>query len=217
MTSSHPLGRLASKFAEDSARLAGRSLNVRPDSGTQIAMEPYKMKKIVSALVIGLGLYSAGAMAADGTITINGNIVANTCTITGTSGKNVTVTLPTVGTAALATAGQTAGATPFAISLSSCPAGLNKAQTRFEVGPTVDPATGNLLNSTASGSATNVEVQLLNNTFQAINVTTNTNSQLVPISSGAATMNYYAQYIATGGASTAGTVSTSVQYSMTYQ
>ena len=30
------------------------------------------------------------------------------------------------------------------------------------------------------------------------------------------TMNYYAQYIATGGPSTAGTVNTSVQYSMIY-
>lgn len=175
------------------------------------------MKKIVSVLAIGLGLYSAGAMAADGTITITGDIVANTCTVTGSAGKNVTVTLPTVGASSLATVGQTAGATPFSISLSSCPAGLTSAKTNFEVGSTVNPVTGNLKNSTAPGSATNVEVQLLSNSFQGINVATNANSQTVPISGGTATMSYYAQYIATGGAAAAGTVNTSVQYSMTYQ
>ncbi|RMD01517.1 type 1 fimbrial protein [Aquitalea palustris] len=176
------------------------------------------MKKIVSVLVIGLGIYSAGALAADGTITINGKITANTCTITGTSGSNVTVTLPTVSTSALATAGQVAGVTPFALSLSNCNG--TSAQTHFELGATVDQTTGNLFNASGSGMATNVEVQLLNNTFQAINVATNTNSQTVTLSGSSpnktGTMNYYAQYIATGGASTAGTVNTSVQYSMIY-
>ncbi|UGA40826.1 hypothetical protein JOS77_25345 [Chromobacterium haemolyticum] len=91
---------------------------------------------------------------------------------------------------------------------------MKNAVTHFEIGPTVDAATGNLKNA---GAATNVEVQLLNNTLQAINLANNTNSQIVPISSGTATLNYYAQYIATGGAAGAGAVNTSVQYSMTYQ
>ncbi|WP_434629542.1 fimbrial protein [Chromobacterium sp. CV08] len=174
------------------------------------------MKQFVTAALIGLGVYSSGAMASDGKITVTGNIVAQTCTIAGNSGQNVTVTLPTVGTSALASAGQTAGSTPFSINLSNCPSGLKNAQTRFEVGPTVDSASGNLLNSTGTGSATNVEVQLLNNSSNAINLNNNANSQVVPISGGNATMNYYAQYIATGAAG-AGSVSTSVQYSMTYQ
>ncbi|MEO2216186.1 fimbrial protein [Chromobacterium vaccinii] len=174
------------------------------------------MKKIVTAALIGLGVYSSGAMAADGKITVTGNIVAQTCTIAGTSGTNVTVNLPTVGASSLASTGQTAGATPFAINLSNCPSSLKSAQTRFEVGPTVNPTSGNLLNSTGAGSASNVEVQLLNNTFNAINLSTNANSQQVAISGGAATMGYYAQYIATGAAG-AGSVNTSVQYSMTYQ
>lgn len=174
------------------------------------------MKQIVTAALIGLGVYSSCAMAADGKITVTGNIVAQTCNIAGTSGQNVTVTLPTVGASALASSGQTAGATPFAINLSNCPSGLKNAQTRFEVGPTVNPTSGNLLNSTGAGSATNVEVQLLNNNFNAINLSTNANSQVVPISGGSATMGYYAQYIATGAAG-AGSVNTSVQYSMTYQ
>ncbi|MGR2679644.1 fimbrial protein [Chromobacterium haemolyticum] len=172
------------------------------------------MKKLVTVLAAGLSFYATGALAADGTITINGNIVANTCTINSTGGASFTVTLPTVGVSSLATAGQTAGSTPFSINLSNCPATLKNAVTHFEIGPTVDAATGNLKNA---GAATNVEVQLLNNTLQAINLANNTNSQIVPISSGTATLNYYAQYIATGGAAGAGAVNTSVQYSMTYQ
>ncbi|KUM02566.1 type 1 fimbrial protein [Chromobacterium subtsugae] len=175
------------------------------------------MKQIVTAALIGLGLYSTGAMAADGTITVNGNVVAQTCTVSGNGASaNVTVTLPTVGASALASQGQTAGATPFTIRLSSCPSGLNNAQTRFEVGPNVNSVSGNLLNAVGKTYASNVEVQLLNNSFTAINLNNNANSQIVSINNGSATMNYYAQYYATGAA-TAGSVNSSVQYSMTYQ
>ncbi|KIA80519.1 fimbrial protein [Chromobacterium amazonense] len=173
------------------------------------------MKQIVIAALIGLGVSSA-AMASDGVINITGKIAAQTCTITGTTGTNVNVALPQVGASALTTSGATAGATPFNIRLTSCPSGLNNAQTRFEVGPNVDAQTGNLLNAVGAGNATNVEVQVLNNTFSQINLASNVGSQSVPISNGSATLSYYAQYYATGAA-TAGLVSTSVQYSMTYQ
>lgn len=175
------------------------------------------MKKIALGLLFGASLFSVSALASDGQINITGNVTANTCTPAGTAGKNVTVTLPTVGTTTLATAGATAGATPFSISLTGCPAGVAKAQTNFEAGPTIDTATGNLLNSTATGSATNVQVQLLSDTMKAISLNTNANSQVVAVSGGKATMNYYAQYIAAGGAATAGTVATSIQYSISYQ
>ena len=53
------------------------------------------MKKFTlaaSALIIGL----SSAYAADGTITINGQVTDQTCTITTPAGKDFTVTLPTV-------------------------------------------------------------------------------------------------------------------------
>ena len=53
-----------------------------------------------------------------------------------------------------------------------------------------------------------------------INITTNSNNQLATngaaITDGAADLNYYARYYATGKAE-AGTVNTSVQFSMQYQ
>lgn len=172
------------------------------------------MKAIASALVLGLVGFSGSAMAVDGTITINGQINANTCTIVGTNGKDVTVTLPTVSTTALTAAGQVAGATPFQLALSNCTG--TTAMTHFELGSTINQADGNLINS---GTAQNVEVQVLNDQFQPINLATNAGSQTVTLTGTAGsmsgTMKYYAQYLATGAAG-AGTVASSVQYSMIY-
>ena len=78
-------------------------------------------------------------------------------------------------------------------------------------------ADGNLKNAT--GTATGVEVQLLNSDFSNINLAGaagSQNSAQATLSSGAATLNYYAQYYATAAAG-AGSVATSVQFTMLYQ
>ena len=177
------------------------------------------MKKItLAASVVVLGMSSA--FAADGLITINGMVSAKTCDIEAGS-KNITVTLPTVSKQSLAAVGQVAGRTPFTIKLSNCSAG--KVATYFEPGATVDFNSGRLKNATGTGSATNVQVQLLgdNNLFIPVLAAgsngVQSNSQLVDVlAAGSANLNYYAEYYATG-VSTAGTVGTSVQYTLVYQ
>jgi len=176
------------------------------------------MKKILvsAALAAILGTAAFSASAVDGTITISGNINASTCKINGAnSPAAIAVTLPTVSTTSLTAAGQTAGRTAFNLALSGCGA-LTKAQTYFEPGPTI-MADGNLKNS--SGTATGVEVQLLNGDFSSINLAGAAGSQAsqqATLASGAGTLNYYAQYFATAAAG-AGTVSTTVQFTMLYQ
>jgi major type 1 subunit fimbrin (pilin) len=174
------------------------------------------MKKIllVAAAVAGLASI-APAFAADGTITINGSVTSTTCTITG--GGNVTVALPAATTAALATNGAVANRTPFAINLTGCAANT-KATAYFEPAANIDATTGNLRNATGAGNATNVQVQLFNADTTAINlagVAGSQNSKQVTIGT-AAPMNFYAGYYATGQA-TAGTVTTSVMYTLQYQ
>jgi len=172
------------------------------------------MKKLLIALGFGLCLPIA-AYASDGTISISGQISNNTCQINGNTAGSptvVTVVLPLVSRTALATAGQTAAPTPFTLNLTNCTG--STAQTLFELGPNVDQTTGNLINQ-AVGGAVNVEVGLLNNNFQSINVGSNANSQTVSITGAAATLRYYAQYVATGAAG-AGSVATSVQFSLLY-
>jgi major type 1 subunit fimbrin (pilin) len=177
------------------------------------------MKNVLAtALIAALGFAALApnqASAADGTINITGSVNASTCKINGAnSPATVNVTLPTVSTTSLSAAGTTAGRTAFALALSNC-GSLTKAQTFFEPGPTI-MADGNLKNG---GSATGVEVQLLNSDFSAINLagTASTqNSQQVALTSGTGNLNYYAQYFATAAAG-AGNVTTSVQFTMLYQ
>lgn len=173
---------------------------------------------LTSALIAAFAVAAVApaAHAADGTINITGTINSSTCKINGAnSPATVAVTLPTVSTTALNAAGSVAGRTAFNLALTGCGA-LTKATTFFEPGPTV-LSDGNLKN--ASGTATGVEVQLLNNDFSAIALNGGAsaqNSQSVTLASGAGTLNYYAQYFATTAAG-AGSVSTSVQFSMIYQ
>lgn len=155
------------------------------------------------------------AFAADGTITFNGEVTAQTCSITTPGGADFTVNLPTVASSALSAAGQTAGRTGFAITLANCPAG--QVATYFEPGSTVDNASGRLNNQ---GTAGNVQVQLLGDNGQPIPVqasgTAQANSQWVSVASdGAASLDYAAEYYATGAA-TAGDVATSISYTVIY-
>ncbi|MGU3414495.1 fimbrial protein [Enterobacteriaceae bacterium C23F] len=183
-----------------------------------------KYTTAISALALVVSsAFAASAFAVDGTITINGKITDTTCTISVDGGSNdATVTLPTVSSSTLTAAGQTAGATPFNISLSNCSGtSLNTASTYFEPGAYVDSTTGRLnIDSTAADAATNVQVELLNADRNAIvagaSVANGQNDVPVDISGGNGTLNYYAQYYATG-ASTAGSVTTQVDYTMTYE
>lgn len=173
-----------------------------------------------AALVASVGVAALAprtASAVDGTINITGSVNASTCQINGAaSPATIAVTLPTVSATSLNAAGVVAGRTPFTIALTGCGA-LTKATTFFEPGPTI-MADGNLKN--ASGTATGVEVQLLNGAdLSAIKLAAasgSQNSTQATLTSGAANLNYYAQYFATAAAG-AGTVSTSVQFTMLYQ
>lgn len=148
-------------------------------------------------------------------------LTAPSCTLTSGS-QNIAVTLPGVAASSLSTAGQVNGRTAFSIAVTGCPSSASTITTYF-YGGNVDATTGNLINN---GTATNVEVQLLNGSggsaaaLTAINLSgaqaTAQNSSVFNVSGGASTLHYYAQYIASGGAATAGSVSTSVTFTIAY-
>ena len=177
-------------------------------------------KKYIFAL-LSLAAVPVGANAADGTITFTGRVTDKTCTISTPGGRNFAVSLPTVSRSTLAAAGNVAGRTPFAINLTGCSAG--NVATYFEPGPTVDFNTGRLVNQTSANGAANVQLQLLgsNNQFLPIQAAgvgqPQANSQwvTVPADGGSANLNYYAEYYATGVA-TAGSVTSSVNYTIIY-
>lgn len=190
-------------------------------------------KHLLSAALVAVVSFSAigAASAADGKITFTGTISDQTCTVKGGTGTNgatgdFTVTLPTVATSALSAADKIAGETPFTVILggsgeTGCGAGTPSkvASLRFEpLSSPVSASTGRLLNQ-AAGGATNVEVALLNKSKAVINIATGANAtgSEEAITNNTATLQYAAQYHATGGAATAGAVSTFVNYSVVYK
>jgi major type 1 subunit fimbrin (pilin) len=183
------------------------------------------MKKITLPLLAAVMSFSAvaappaGPASNGGILTITGSLVANTCTVSGNGqGNNFTVTLPNISAAELSSAGAVAGATGFNIALSNCTPATGNVRTFWEYGVNT-LADGNLLNN---GTATKVEIQLLdyNNGQKSIDVSKADgaqNSQVIAINGGNARLQYAAQYIAPAGGATAGSVTTNVTYSMSYQ
>ncbi|KVV49209.1 pilus assembly protein FimA [Burkholderia territorii] len=179
-----------------------------------------------AAAVLALAVAAAPAMAADGEIAFNGKVLSTTCTIGAgggaTGNKNLTVKLPNVSANSLANAGDVAGRTPFSIQLSGCTGDSTKVSTVFESGSTVDSASGRLnLVSAGEGDtvASNVQINLLNDAQDPIKAGlagSQQNSQVVELKDGGATLNYFAEYYATGKA-TAGSANSRVQYSLDYQ
>lgn len=167
------------------------------------------------------------AVAADGTITFTGNVVDTTCTISGgtAAARDFTVALPKVSASALNADAKTAGDTPFTITLSGCKSGTNAAtgtvRTFFENGANVDASTNRLKNTAASG-ASKVQIGILNAGDRSVikvgapDASQNSTKATLD-SSGGITLNYVAQYVATGGAATAGAVTSSVTYSLVYE
>ncbi|EWS77675.1 type 1 fimbrial protein [Xylella taiwanensis] len=184
-------------------------------------MKNFALSSLTSAALVFCG----SALAADGTITITGKVTDRTCTITGNGGtsQSFALPLPTVSFSSLNSEGKTTARTPFYIELTNCTAGSTVA-TYFEPGPSVDFKSGRLLNqSTGNSAATNVQVQLLGSNGQFLPILAvgsngaQTNSQWVAVdSTGAASLHYYSEYYATG-VSTAGNVTTNVQYTIIYQ
>lgn len=156
--------------------------------------------------------------AADGEVQITGTITANTCDITTGTGGVHTVTLPTVMASALSDAGETAGRTPFTVQLANCSPDSGNVALYFEPGTNTDMATGRLSNT---GTATGVQVGLLNGSMVPIELNQSSaslqNSQTVSIAGGSATLNYFAEYYATGpGQAGVGSVITSTFFSIVY-
>lgn len=184
-------------------------------------------KLVYAALASGAMILASGsAFASDGTITFNGALTAQTCTINGngSSAKDFTVNLPTVSTGAFAAGNQRAGMTSYNIALTNCSpvSATSKAAVFYEAGATVDPTDGRLM--VASGGAQNVKLELSNASdaadkgeyIKAGYSRDMQNSKPADISSGSATLQYRVQYYATS-APTAGAANSSVTYSIDYQ
>lgn len=181
---------------------------------------------LVAGIAAACCALAPAALAADsGTITFNGQVLNSTCSVNGST-PNLTVTLPDVQKSALPASGAyAASAQTFTLSLTGCPVNATpvKVGAQFYSGNADASVTGGLTNTTGTGYATGVDVQLLDKNGTAVNIGTaaptgnaNVTDQVAVSGTGTATLNYSAQYYVAGTVG-AGSVSTSVQYLINYQ
>lgn len=187
------------------------------------------MKKTTLAVALFTASIFAGtsAFAADGTISVTGEIGGTTCTISAGSGTgpgagaNFQVDLLKVQKSALSKPDDTAGAKGFNIFVggpaADCPDGTKVAVLFESTSAAVDPLTGNLKNTAPATPAANLQVQIYDSLAKApMDLRTGNASTTVEVASGLATLPFAARYIANGGPAGAGLVRTDVQYSVTF-
>ncbi|MHA7847497.1 fimbrial protein [Serratia sp. D1N4] len=174
-----------------------------------------KMNK-VALMVVGLVLSTA--VLADNTIKFQGEVADQTCDINiNGNASTPLILLPTVASTALANSGDTAGQTPFTISLTGCTAsGSDTAIKTVFVGNNLT-ANGRMGNT---GTASNVSLRLVDPVAPAIplDLTGQVGAAGLSLAAGAtsAAHDFAVEYYSEGGA-TAGSVLGSVQYSVSYQ
>lgn len=177
-------------------------------------------RPLLPTLVAAVSIFAGHAYAADGTINFQGQLTATTCTVVvNDQASPVTVTLPTVSTSQLTTAGQTTGQTGFNIQLTACSGTSTTASAFFNNDSNVDPTTFNLKN-TATGGAQQVQLQLYDaQNGNAIKVGDTSQltatSQIALNATGTTTLPYGVQYYATG-ATTPGIVTGQTTFNINY-
>jgi len=174
---------------------------------------------------IALSAGATHAWAQSGAITFTGAVEASSCEVDSNSyapiarnlSPHFTVDLPPVSVGDLTSRGQTAGWSPFVITLQHCGTSPNLVRVHFEPGTFVDLATGRL-DLDSHSSAGNVQIALRElGGAQHILIGAPAGMQgTTPIELDThATLVYEAGYYALGQA-TPGTVRTSVEYNLVY-
>lgn len=172
------------------------------------------LSKKTIALSVAAIIYTGTGYAADGNINFTGEVIGNACTITGSSGSNVSVELGQVATSSFSKAGDTAAPTKFSIGLSKCTS-VDSAQVSFD--GTQDRTNNNLIKlSTATGAATGVGIGI----YEADSTTAiplYTKSAPVTVTGGSANFNFVAKYVATSSTVTAGPANASATFTVIYK
>jgi len=182
------------------------------------------MKKIafLTASVVSALLASQAFAASDNTITFQGLVTGETCTVTvnGNAAKPL-VLLPSVSTSALGN-GQTAGQTTFQLGVTGC-TGNDSAATTISTKFSGNNVTssGNLGNLATTDAAKNVEIQIMSNKENKViqfGEAPYIGQGHLTLAAGEkeASATYTAQYYASGAA-TAGAVEATMQYAITYK
>ena len=180
------------------------------------------MNKLAIALSAALAIGAAfSASAQSGTITFNGQITATTCDITWPDNGGLTtdpvVTLPTVPTTALGSAGATVGRKAVSLVIGGSDAQCTSGNAAIELNPNRDAnqSNGYLNNAATVDAATEVQIALRDAADKPIDLATPWRSAEIDLAT-TKQIDFAAEYRATGAA-TAGNVNASVGYTIDYK
>jgi len=188
----------------------------------------------LSVCACAAAFFSGGqAWASDGTITINGKVLNNTCAIAAVAGtvapssgsSSLTLTLPSISYASIANHGSATGSTPFTIGVYNCGATGLTMSVGFDVNGGMNNS--GVLTNTGTSNQSVIAFRIMNSD-NATPVTTSTpNVAAAGISSsgaggtGGGSQTFYVQYYNYSAGTTvtsgmAGTVVGSVTYTIIY-
>ncbi|EEW2248538.1 type 1 fimbrial major subunit FimA [Escherichia coli] len=181
-----------------------------------------KIKTLAIVVLSALSLSSAAALADTttvngGTVHFKGEVVNAACAVDAGS-VDQTVQLGQVRTASLKQAGATSSAVGFNIQLNDCDTTVaTKAAVAF-LGTAIDATRTDVLalQSSAAGSATNVGVQILDRTGNALTLDGATFSAQTTLNNGTNTIPFQARYYAIGKA-TPGAANADATFKVQYQ
>lgn len=181
-----------------------------------------KQHELAIVVLSALSLSSAAALADTttvngGTVHFKGEVVNAACAVDAGS-VDQTVQLGQVRTASLKQAGATSSAVGFNIQLNDCDTTVaTKAAVAF-LGTAIDATRTDVLalQSSAAGSATNVGVQILDRTGNALTLDGATFSAQTTLNNGTNTIPFQARYYAIGEA-TPGAANADATFKVQYQ
>jgi len=161
------------------------------------------------------------------TVTFQGEVTSQTCSVEINGQTNSVVLLPTVALTDFGTtlaAGQTAGLTPFSISVTGCtaPTADQNITTQF-LGYDVDSTTGILGNTdTSSDAASGFGIQLLSDstgnsgTEVTLNGVTDVSGLVLSTGETSASHEFGARYYSLGASGSAGKIAAVAEYTVSY-
>ncbi|QPK02324.1 fimbrial protein [Enterobacter mori] len=174
-----------------------------------------KKKVIIAMLAASSALTMTHAFAAAGTVNFNGNILDSACDVDVASQNQVVVLGDYYKTEFPATGSRTA-ATKFDIVLKNCPVTVTNAKVRFDGTPDVTNSSLLAIDTSVAGAATGVAINLMTADKSDLPLH-GSNSYTYALSSTADnTLNFYAQYISTAAAVTAGPANSVANFSVVY-
>ncbi|HFK1871822.1 TPA: type 1 fimbrial major subunit FimA [Pseudomonas aeruginosa] len=172
---------------------------------------------MLSALSLSSVLAHAATTTAGGTVHFKGEVVNAACAVDAGS-VDQTVQLGQVRADRLNASGQSSSAVGFNIQLNDCDTTTLKTAAVAFTGPAVDSANPNVLSlqGSAAGGASNVGVQILDNTGSVVSLDGSTFSAKYTLTDGTNIIPFQARYYATGVA-TAGIANADATFKIQYE